>query len=353
MKSDDQPGWGRTEYTEGVIFSKAKDIDHKRMAKINNFASRMRTYIFNKYGYFPTNYPMTINHFEDFVNIWNEQLEVPGTKWTRQEMLLDEKKELAYICGCLYRNEHKDEFIEDNPLNTDDVVQFKAPHSQDLKKNRQAKNNKIQPGHYKVIAEDTMGHVTLQNIENERNKFTIPRRNIVSVKRHGLTEFAKKKAEINKEEIQTIPDSKVLAKAPFDLTKKEELANWIYDENQNNWMAIGFPGDWRTETKYKKLKDIASKLKDVESQHKIAIDTNPQRLKTRHAQKILKQFVEDNRTEQDISKTDGDERSMRIKIHKGRPPKDFGTPMMTRSREKELTEPMMTRARAKAKKKRI
>ena len=61
--------------------------------------------------YDPHNPPMTMANVRKFTDKWN-QLKVRGMECTREQMLKDQKLELAYIAGNLYGNLKQREYIE-------------------------------------------------------------------------------------------------------------------------------------------------------------------------------------------------------------------------------------------------
>ena len=127
-----------------------------------------------------------------------------------------------------------------------------------------------------------------------------------------------------------------MKKQPFNPEDKVAAAKWIYNTNQNNWMAIGFPADFSLEKRYNELKKLLEKL-NADTRNSVLgpmiYSDLQQRLWQNRTtlQQILKKTMKArnykwpkgwgpaSNAPQNISNTDGDETHEHIRTHRGRP----------------------------------
>ena len=338
IQSDEQTGWDNSGNYLGdkVKVKKFKDTFHVIMSKINVFAKHMRKYIYNKEGRFdPENDPIKLHRFEEFIQYWNS-LKVPGMECTREEMMRDEKKEILYIANALYGNVKKQEFLDANKFEEDDVVQIKAPYNDKLTRNKQQESYELAPGVHKVIAQKG-NMLTVQNVADPSSVHTIHRRNVATVNKHALAEVESMieatKAEVEKKDMINKQNSKshYIPSKPFKTGDKLAEAEHIYNAEQKRWENIGYPSEWSAEKRYKALQEILDKIEDSNKKNLIIGPVEIEKIKKnkRAIQEITKRYVEQTNKplpwlhplEQNISGTDGYDKSEKILSKRGRPRK--------------------------------
>ena len=365
IHSDKQTGWDNNQqnFSKDVVIDMSLDPWHTKMAKINSFASHMRRFIYRKRGnYDIKSQPIRATDFEEFVDFWNS-MNVPGMKCTRKEMMSDRthKHELEYIANSLYGKLKKDEEAP-APLTQNDVIQFVSPYNTTPFGNQQQQKGKVVPGHYRLVS-DGGNVITVQNIDNPDDQQTIQKRNVRYVVRDKADEMETYHKKIDKIDDEHRLKVTKRARRRFIVdpeVDKQKQAQVLFNAEQRNWENIGFPSNWNLEYRYNRLKELISKLEPGQQNEIMGADswdTIQSRLHNKHSQKaITRKLQEKLKTymiqtnnpfpwprEQNISRTDGDERSEHIKKLKGRirqldgiipDDRKEGEPMRTRAKTK-------------------
>ena len=336
---------------------------HTKMAKINSFASHMRRFIYRKRGnYDIKSQPIRATDFEEFVDFWNS-MKVPGTKCTREQMMKDSshKHELEYIANALYGKIKKEEEAPP-PLTENDVIQFVQPYNSNPFGNPQQQKGKLVPGHYRLVS-DGGNIITVENLNNPEEQHTIQKRNVRFVVRDKANELRQTFQKYDKapNEHREISRKKARKRLIVDPdVDKQHQAEVLYNAEQRNWENIGFPSNWNLEYRYNRLKELVSKLEPGQQNEIMGgddWDTIQKRLKNARSkasmnkklqEKLKAYMIQTNEPypwprEQNISRTDGDERSEHIKKLKGRireldgiipDDRKEGEPMRTRAKTK-------------------
>ena len=365
IHSDEQNGWNNNEqnFDKDVQIDKSKDPWHVKMAKINAFASHMRRFIYKKNGgYDIKSEPIRATDFEEFVDFWNS-MKVPGTKCTREQMMKDSshKHELEYIANALYGKIKKEEEAPP-PLTENDVIQFVQPYNSNPFGNPQQQKGKLVPGHYRLVS-DGGNIITVENLNNPEEQHTIQKRNVRFVVRDKANELRQTFQKYDKapNEHREISRKKARKRLIVDPdVDKQHQAEILYNAEQRNWENIGFPSNWNLEYRYNRLKELVSKLEPGQQNEIMGgddWDTIQKRLKNARSkasmnkklqEKLKAYMIQTNEPypwprEQNISRTDGDERSEHIKKLKGRireldgiipDDRKEGEPMRTRAKTK-------------------
>lgn len=153
--SDNESGVPNKEF-EGVQIQKITQsrTAHTALARINAFASHLRKR-------YKDNVYISPDDLSDFIESWNNS-QIPTIVCSRNEMMIDEDLEEAYIASCLYYNHDVDEDTKEI-FKADDKVRIIEKN--DIAKSDNQKFGKELTDTYKIISNNN-GNIKLENIND-------------------------------------------------------------------------------------------------------------------------------------------------------------------------------------------